>query len=81
MRCAYIDIYGVCLEPDGCEMQHGNMSTSASTFTPQLSTASASFNPNFTTEYSPFTPGASFTPDDYGYAQQSEYEETNDLEC
>ena len=46
-RCAYIDTYGVCLEPDGCEMQHTDMSTSSSAFTPTpLSTKSAEFDPS-----------------------------------
>lgn len=64
--CAYA-LYGVCLEPDACEMEHKQEQRS---FDQSMSTSSQAFNPNLTTDSPAFDPNA-FVPS-YDQPQMSE---------
>ena len=48
--CQYQSIYGVCLEPVGCEMYHQSYAKT------QLTTQSAAFSPHLSTNSEAFTP-------------------------
>lgn len=58
MTCQYVQMFGVCLEPDGCELIHSTMSKDSNEFLPSLTTHSKSFNPNLNTESVAFDPAS-----------------------
>ncbi len=60
MRCSYIERYGVCLEPDGCFLQHRLMTTAARSFIPQMNSVSAPYHPNLKTDAKDFDPSLPF---------------------
>ena len=56
MTCQYVQMFGVCLEPDACELIHQSLSSNSGVFTPSLTTQSKSFNPNLNTDSAAFDP-------------------------
>ena len=52
-----MQMYGVCLEPDGCELKHSRKGEE-NPFAQTLTTSSQEFNPNLTTASAEFDPNA-----------------------
>ena len=51
-----MDKFGVCLEPDGCMLQHRTMTLNSNSFKPTMLGSSAPYDPNVKTSSQSFDP-------------------------